>query len=397
MVNGNVADEMNCFIQFSTSNAASYNILGNDGTPFYGEASVVITNNINATSIAIQQTSLTSYSFYYYTGVYPGNGIFTVKSFDTFTYSGIQINPSGCYINPSAKYTVGIDTNGNGNMYVNGIHSSYFISDLPNYIMYDNSNNALARLNAGGSTVQSSLNVVGNISGNNLISSGSISTSTLFASGTISSPLNYFQFAQITNLSVINSFTSNSLLVNGSLNVSGFTTLRSSLLIAQSLGGGDASLKIQNLVSGTSSLYLANNTTLNSRLYSDALGNLNLQAYTSTSNIKFYCGALAYYQITSAGGSNVSDRRFKENIINIINPLELIQQLQGIYFNMINDSKQQLGLIADDVKVVIPQVIVESDDVNYLCYDKLVALLIEGIKEIKSRVEILENKISSIN
>ena len=122
-----------------------------------------------------------------------------------------------------------------------------------------------------------------------------------------------------------------------------------------------------------------------------------MQAYTSTSNIKFYCGALAYYQITSAGGSNVSDRRFKENIINIINPLELIQQLQGIYFNMINDSKQQLGLIADDVKVIIPQVIVESDDVNYLRYDKLVALLIEGIKEIKSRVEILENKISSIN
>lgn len=114
-------------------------------------------------------------------------------------------------------------------------------------------------------------------------------------------------------------------------------------------------------------------------IYSDATGNLDIQSYTGTSNIKFCGGSTAYYQTTSSGGANVSDRQFKENIINVNNAFDKIENLQGVYFNMIGSDKRRLGLIADETKQVIPQVVVVSDGVNFLRYDKLVALLIECV------------------
>jgi hypothetical protein len=73
-----------------------------DTTPFYGEASMICSSNFT-NNIAIQQNSNTSYSFYYYSGIWTGSGFFTFNTNDTFTSSGIQQNPSGCYISPPLR------------------------------------------------------------------------------------------------------------------------------------------------------------------------------------------------------------------------------------------------------------------------------------------------------
>jgi hypothetical protein len=188
--------------------------------------------------------------------------------------------------------------------------------------------------------------------------------------------------------------------------------------IIQGLNGGDSNFKVQNTASGTSSLYLATNGTLNSRLYSDALGNLNLQSYTGTSYIKFYCGSTAYYQVTNAGGANVSDARFKTNVSNITDAISKVSGLQGVYFSMVDDTtnRMQMGLIANSVLPVVPEVVIidndgddddhggddDDNDTCYLCYDKLVALLmkeqqimidnnISSISSLNTRLSILEN------
>ena len=53
-----------------------------------------------------------------------------------------------------------------------------------------------------------------------------------------------------------------------------------------------------------------------------------------------------------------------------------------------------MGMIAQEVKPVIPEIVYEDEDgYMFLAYDRLVALLIESVKELEQRVAILENNI----
>jgi hypothetical protein len=90
-----------------------------------------------------------------------------------------------------------------------------------------------------------------------------------------------------------------------------------------------------------------------------------------------------------------SDIKLKDNIKYIENPLENVLKLNGVTFtrNDIVDSKEYLGLIAQDVEKVIPQVVSEFRGTKTIAYANLVALLIESIKELNAKVE----KLSSIN
>lgn len=112
-----------------------------------------------------------------------------------------------------------------------------------------------------------------------------------------------------------------------------------------------------------------------------------------------------------------SDQRLKENIVPIDNALSRVQNINGVTFNANDVAAQfgytnrmtQVGVIAQDVQAVLPQVVVPAPfDIgvneqgteysmsgeNYLTvqYEKLVPLLIEAIKELTARVEELENK-----
>ena len=72
-----------------------------------------------------------------------------------------------------------------------------------------------------------------------------------------------------------------------------------------------------------------------------------------------------------------------------------MKQLQGKTFKYTNCIGRQMGLIAQEVKPIIPEVVVEDEDgYMFLAYDRLVAVLIESVKELEKRINILENKIS---
>ena len=93
-----------------------------------------------------------------------------------------------------------------------------------------------------------------------------------------------------------------------------------------------------------------------------------------------------------------SDKRLKDNLIKIGNPLDKISQLNGYEFDWIakegihENEGHDIGVIAQEVEKVIPE-IVQTRDNGYKAvkYEKIVPLLIESIKELKQRVEELEN------
>ena len=99
-----------------------------------------------------------------------------------------------------------------------------------------------------------------------------------------------------------------------------------------------------------------------------------------------------------------SDQRLKENIKPIDDALEKLSKIGGYTFNF-NElgqqlvgqtDKQQVGVLAQEVEQVLPEVIAPApSDENYktVKYEKLVPLLIESIKQLSARVEQLESQL----
>ena len=112
--------------------------------------------------------------------------------------------------------------------------------------------------------------------------------------------------------------------------------------------------------------------------------------------------------------ANTSDRRLKNNIRVIDNPLEKLSKINGVYFNWNDVAKElanksdneEVGFLAQEVQSVLPHIIKPAPfDIdtktgesksgeNYLTiqYEKIVPLLVECIKELKLQIDELKNK-----
>lgn len=101
-----------------------------------------------------------------------------------------------------------------------------------------------------------------------------------------------------------------------------------------------------------------------------------------------------------------SDRRLKENITPITDALEKVSKINGVEFDWTDEHiekrggedgyfvrKHDVGVIAQEVQEVLPEVVRERED-NTLAvdYERMVALLIEAVKDLKKEVEELKQK-----
>jgi hypothetical protein len=98
---------------------------------------------------------------------------------------------------------------------------------------------------------------------------------------------------------------------------------------------------------------------------------------------------------------NPSDVRLKQDITPIHNPLERVAQLRGVNYRW-NDENMgrglQMGVIAQEVEAIFPEV-VSTDDQGYksVAYHKLVAALIEAVKELKTENDALKQSQEQTN
>jgi hypothetical protein len=87
-----------------------------------------------------------------------------------------------------------------------------------------------------------------------------------------------------------------------------------------------------------------------------------------------------------------SDKRVKENIKTIDNSLEKVNQLRGVEFNKIGEDKKSIGVIAQEIEKILPEVVREDDKgMKSVAYGNITGILIEAIKELTTKVERLEN------
>jgi hypothetical protein len=112
-----------------------------------------------------------------------------------------------------------------------------------------------------------------------------------------------------------------------------------------------------------------------------------------------------------------SDERLKENITPITNALDKIQKISGVHYDWkdkVKDlgfeptNKHDVGVIAQSVQSVLPEAVKPApfdyiggsskSGENYLTvqYEKIVPLLIESIKELKSQNDTLQSRIEQL-
>jgi endosialidase-like protein len=90
-----------------------------------------------------------------------------------------------------------------------------------------------------------------------------------------------------------------------------------------------------------------------------------------------------------------SSRRFKTNIQPLQDALGRIEALQGVSYERTSDGKHEIGVVAEDVDRVIPEVVAhdpETHEVEGVDYSRLVALLIEGMKAQQAEIEQLKSQ-----
>ncbi|MCX7727797.1 MAG: tail fiber domain-containing protein, partial [Chitinispirillaceae bacterium] len=92
-----------------------------------------------------------------------------------------------------------------------------------------------------------------------------------------------------------------------------------------------------------------------------------------------------------------SDLRDKEEIQPLQKSLEKIKNMRGVSFVKKGNDRREIGLIAQEVEDVVPEV-VYTDNMGYksLSYDRMVALLIEAIKEQQQIIDSLRAEVKEI-
>mgnify|MGYP006400916397 CR=1 FL=1 len=117
----------------------------------------------------------------------------------------------------------------------------------------------------------------------------------------------------------------------------------------------------------------------------------------------------AYFlgDLTAASYADNSDRRVKTNIQTLPSALDKVSQLRGVSFDYLwGDKESKIGLIAQEVESVIPEVVSVSSqpiiinegtsdeeeitEVKTISYGNLVAYLVEAIKELKGEIDKLQ-------
>ncbi|MEC8332993.1 MAG: tail fiber domain-containing protein, partial [Verrucomicrobiota bacterium] len=107
--------------------------------------------------------------------------------------------------------------------------------------------------------------------------------------------------------------------------------------------------------------------------------------------------------VTATEFITASDYRFKDNIKTITGAVDKVKQLRGVEYTLKSNGKDSVGVIAQEVEEVYPQLVSTSDelegitDAKAVNYSSLIGVLIEAIKEQQTQIEDLKAQVNVLN
>ena len=120
---------------------------------------------------------------------------------------------------------------------------------------------------------------------------------------------------------------------------------------------------------------------------------------TGSFNVEATGGFISNHEIEAPSFYARSDVRFKKNILPITSALDKVSMLQGVTYTYINSETPRIGLIAQEVEKVVPEVVRTSkgeEDYKSVEYGNLTSILIEAVKELRLQNKLLQQEIASL-
>ncbi len=163
--------------------------------------------------------------------------------------------------------------------------------------------------------------------------------------------------------------------VNGAIGLGNGASIASSITNLLITGGGIGPqvVQISDTLSVTGSLQTGNNLNVNGNIM--ATGSVTASGF-------FY---------------SPSDRRLKKDIHPLTHALDKVQRLNGVAFTWKKNSVKDIGVIAQNVESVLPELVsTGKDGMKSVKYANLVAVLIEAVKEQQKQIEDLKKEVAEL-
>jgi hypothetical protein len=94
----------------------------------------------------------------------------------------------------------------------------------------------------------------------------------------------------------------------------------------------------------------------------------------------------------------ISDIKVKTNIKPLENSLEKVLKLQGVEYDRIDIERHEIGMIAQEVEKIVPDLVQEdSEGFKILHYKNATALLVEAIKEQQEQINTLKQTVQELS
>ena len=242
-------------------------------------------------------------------------------------------------------------------------------------------------------------NVSGNVTGNTSGSSGSCTGNSATATA----------LASARTITLAGDVTSSAVSFDGSANITittaqannsvDLTTHTTGNYVASVSGGTGVTVDVSASEGATPTLSIGQDVQTTASVQFTSLG-VGASASGTAGEIRATNDITAFFS---------SDERLKENICYIEEALDKVAQIQGVEFDWTDDymqnrggedglfvRKHDVGLIAQDVEKVLPEVVANREDgFKAIKYDRVVALLVNAVHELTNKVEELEVKLES--
>ena len=166
--------------------------------------------------------------------------------------------------------------------------------------------------------------------------------------------------------------------------------------------GGTGTLTTDNISEGSTNLYFTN-ARADARIPSNISSFTNDSGYvTSDTNTTYTAGnglSLSGTEFLMSGSytgsftatgdiTAYSDDSLKTNVQVIDNAVGKVEQLRGVTFDRIEDGSTSTGVIAQELKEVLPEAVhTDEQGVHSVAYGNVVGLLIEAIKEQQKQID----------